>query len=113
MPLSIIRREASLLSPIKRLQGGYITGFGILPIPKDHAFIALVVIRILIDGGISIAGTFVFLTEMRRFFRERDNPGMRLSPWMTLFFNVLCFQYYFHGIAVAQRGGLSITPAVA
>jgi multisubunit Na+/H+ antiporter MnhE subunit len=71
--------------------------------------ITLTVVWVILTIGVSIGGVFVFRYEMERLFRERDNPGMRLSLWMTLFFNILYFQYYFHDIAKAQEQG-SLAP---
>ncbi|NYF80302.1 hypothetical protein [Granulicella arctica] len=59
-----------------------------------------------VDAGVSIAffgivfaGVFVFRRDMQRYFNEKDNVGLHLSPWMTLFFSTLYFQYHFHDIA--------------
>ena len=90
------------LTPLGGMRGSF---------PGGRASVTISVAFVLIEVGISIAGTFVFRYEMQRFFRERGNPGIRLGPWMTLFFNVLYFQYYFHDIAEAQTAGLNITPA--
>jgi hypothetical protein len=40
---------------------------------------------------------------MERYFNESEDAGLMLSPWMTLFFNTLYFQYYFHDLAERRR----------
>jgi hypothetical protein len=50
-----------------------------------------------------VAGIFIFRRDMQRYFNTTDNVGLGLSPWMTLFFNILYFQYHFHDIAEFKR----------
>lgn len=89
-----------LLSRIGWLVSG--TQPGTFPGLHSSRFVPFVA-WVIVATGASIAGTFIFRFEMQRFFRERDNPGMRLSLGMTFFFNVLYFQYYFHDMAETQK----------
>jgi hypothetical protein len=50
-------------------------------------------------AAFSITSIFVFRSEMQRYFNDTDDVGLKLSPWMTLFFSTLYFQYHFHKIA--------------
>jgi hypothetical protein len=89
---------------------GYGSQPGTLPGLHSSRFLPFVA-WLIVEIGVSIAGTFVFRFEMQRFFRERDNPGIRLGLWMTLFFNVLYFQYHFREISgFGPTGCLSISP---
>jgi hypothetical protein len=59
-----------------------------------------------------ITGIFACMWAMERYFNETDPVGLQLSGWMTLFFNVLYFQYHFHDIYRDKHADqLSITPA--
>jgi hypothetical protein len=51
----------------------------------------------------SIGSIFVFRSEMQRYFNDIDDVDLRLSPWMTLFFSTLYFQYQFHDIAEFKK----------
>jgi hypothetical protein len=53
--------------------------------------------------AISIAGIFVFRSEMQRYFNDVDDVGLRLSAWLSLFLNTLYFQYHFHEIAEFKK----------
>jgi hypothetical protein len=50
-----------------------------------------------------VAGIFMFRRDMQRYFNTTDNVGLGLSRWMTLFFNVVYFQYHLHDIAEFRR----------
>ncbi len=51
----------------------------------------------------SLAGIFVFRSEMVRHFTETEPRGIELGGVMTFFFNLLYFQYWFHEICREQN----------
>ncbi len=111
------RRSRALLWYVASLLVGQLSWFffgshpATLPSPHSPLFLPIV-IWLVVDLGVGIAGTFVFRFEMQRFFRERDVPDMQLGLGMTFFFNTLYFQRYFHDIASGQRAS-SLTTAEA
>ena len=57
-------------------------------------------------GGLELLISLLFLgsvalfhVEMERYFNDRDDVGLRLSPWMTAFFSTVYFHYHLHAIA--------------
>ena len=61
------------------------------------------VVLAITTAAVSIASSFVFRSEMQRYFNDTDDVGLKLSPWMTLFFSTLYFQYHFHKIAKLKK----------
>jgi len=58
-----------------------------------------------------LAAVFIFRYEMQRYFNGKDNVGLGLGPWMTLFYNTVYFQYHFNEIAAfKKRHPEQITP---
>jgi hypothetical protein len=64
-----------------------------------HRPLHILIISALIELSVVIAGNFVFRRDMLRYFNEVDETGLTLSPWMTVFFGTIYFQYHFNEIA--------------
>lgn len=50
-------------------------------------------------AAVFLAAIFIFRHEMMRYFNGKDDVGLRLSAWMSPFFNMIYFQYHFNEIA--------------
>jgi hypothetical protein len=68
-------------------------------VPILHRAHVGLIIYAIIEISVVIAGIFVFRRDMLRYFNEVDDTGLTLSPWMSLFFNTIYFQYHFNVIA--------------
>jgi hypothetical protein len=80
--------------------GSYILGVvEMFTEPHLHVSSLLPIAFGVISIGVGFGGIFVFRRDMERYFNEVDGAGLTLSPWMTLFFNTIYFQYHFHEIA--------------
>jgi hypothetical protein len=78
---------------------GYILDLLYIFVPLLHrAHVGLIIFAILVVS-VLIAGRFVFRRDMLRYFNEVDDAGLTLSPWMSLFFGTIYFQYHFNEIA--------------
>jgi hypothetical protein len=81
-------------------------------VPLLHRAHVGLIIFVILGASVLIAGRFVFRRDMLRYFNEVDETGLTLSPWMTLFFGMIYFQYHFNEIAefkIKQSLNLSLS----
>jgi hypothetical protein len=90
---------------------GYILGLLYTFVPLLHRAHVGLIIFVILGVSVLIAGRFVFRRDMLRYFNEVDETGLTLSPWMTLFFGTIYFQYHFNEIAeFKMKQSLNFSP---